>query len=189
MPFLVKSVGADFTFLLSDTLIMSSNTANLESSEYDFVIVGGGLSGLVVASRLTENKNVRVLVLEAGANRVDDLRIKCQGLALSTYFNPDFDWCMVTEPQVSSRQVLSPDFDCMHNSKTNAWSKRLVSMAVNWESRRAKDWVDPLQSTWAWSSTHRALDSILGRNWAILAGAGSTWHLTFASFTHILSPK
>ncbi|KAI8931673.1 hypothetical protein NX059_011320 [Plenodomus lindquistii] len=37
---------------------------------YDFVIVGGGLTGLVVANRLTENSNVSVLVIENGV--IDD---------------------------------------------------------------------------------------------------------------------
>ncbi|ESZ90603.1 hypothetical protein SBOR_9011 [Sclerotinia borealis F-4128] len=34
---------------------------------YDYVIVGGGTSGLVVANRLSENQNTTVLVIEAGS--------------------------------------------------------------------------------------------------------------------------
>jgi len=35
-------------------------------SEYDYVIIGGGTSGLVVANRLTEDPNITVLVIEYG---------------------------------------------------------------------------------------------------------------------------
>ncbi|EOA87221.1 uncharacterized protein SETTUDRAFT_89550 [Exserohilum turcica Et28A] len=41
-----------------------------EDNTYDYVIVGGGVSGLVVANRLSEDKQSEVLVIEAG--RADD---------------------------------------------------------------------------------------------------------------------
>lgn len=44
--------------------------------EYDLVTVGGGTSGLVIATRLSEDPNVEVLVVESGANRIDDRRVK-----------------------------------------------------------------------------------------------------------------
>lgn len=44
---------------------------DLESKRYDFVIIGGGTAGLVLASRLTENPQTHVLVLEAGASKLD----------------------------------------------------------------------------------------------------------------------
>jgi hypothetical protein len=38
--------------------------------KYDYVIVGGGTAGLCVAARLSENPDVIVGVLEAGADRM-----------------------------------------------------------------------------------------------------------------------
>jgi choline dehydrogenase len=40
-------------------------------SEFDYIIVGGGSSGCVVAARLSENPGNRVLLIESGARDTD----------------------------------------------------------------------------------------------------------------------
>lgn len=50
------------------------------SRKYDYVVVGGGTAGCVVAARLTEDPNITVAVLEAGQNRMDDPNVSTPSL-------------------------------------------------------------------------------------------------------------
>lgn len=47
-----------------DTL--SSTMAEASALVYEFIVIGGGTAGNVVAGRLSENPEVRILVIEAG---------------------------------------------------------------------------------------------------------------------------
>ncbi|KAI1311859.1 putative GMC oxidoreductase [Xylaria venustula] len=76
---------------------------------YDFIIVGGGTAGLVVAARLTENQDVSVLVLEAGQDALHDPRITIPA-GWSSILGTEHDWDFITVPQenLDSRQIGQP---------------------------------------------------------------------------------
>ena len=42
------------------------NPTDVQGRVYDYIIVGGGLTGLTAAARLTENTGISVLVIESG---------------------------------------------------------------------------------------------------------------------------
>ncbi|KAF6828351.1 gmc oxidoreductase [Colletotrichum musicola] len=73
---------------------------------YDFVICGGGTSGCVVASRLAENPDVNVLVIEAGQHSKELENVHMTG-GWSQLFDKETDWNVITVPRpaVNNRQV------------------------------------------------------------------------------------
>lgn len=75
------------------------------ASSYDFVIVGGGTAGLVVATRLSEIPDLSVLVIEAGDDQSNDPRVKTPGLWPSL-LGTEADWGFITEPQVSTLKFI-----------------------------------------------------------------------------------
>ncbi|XP_069679704.1 glucose dehydrogenase [FAD, quinone]-like isoform X1 [Periplaneta americana] len=71
--------------------------------EYDFIVVGAGSAGSVVASRLSEEKQWKVLLLEAGGDPTPTSDIP--GLAF-TLQNTELDWKYRTEYQEGMCQGL-----------------------------------------------------------------------------------
>ena len=80
---------------------LAYSAGEFAAQEFDYVVVGGGTAGLVVAARLTEDERVRVGVLEAGGYvppgeepRID--LIVNYGLVFG---DPKFDWNLKSVPQ------------------------------------------------------------------------------------------
>ena len=79
------------------TLAGAGDTVRDEGS-YDYIVIGAGSAGCVVANRLGEDPALRILVLEAGGS--DRATIVAMPSALSIPMNtPRFNWGMTTEPE------------------------------------------------------------------------------------------
>lgn len=67
-------------------------------SLYDYIIVGAGSAGCVLANRLSADRDLRVLLLEAGG-RDSNPWIHVPVGYFKTLHNPKTDWCYKTDPE------------------------------------------------------------------------------------------
>ena len=76
---------------------------------YDYIIVGGGSAGCVLASRLTENPKIKVLLLEAGGKN-NSIWINMPA-ALSIPMNKEkYNWGFSSQPEknLNFRKITCP---------------------------------------------------------------------------------
>lgn len=75
---------------------------------YDYIVIGAGSAGCVLASRLTEDRGCNVLLVEAGPpDRKREVHVPA---AFSKLFKTPLDWSYTTEPQaeLSGRRLYWP---------------------------------------------------------------------------------
>ena len=77
-------------------------------SAYDYIIVGAGSAGCVLAARLTEDPDVSVLLIEAGPpDEKENIHVPA---AFGTLFKTDVDWDYATFPEAgcNNRMMYMP---------------------------------------------------------------------------------
>ncbi|KAG6848197.1 hypothetical protein H0H93_002497 [Arthromyces matolae] len=117
--------------ILSARATLIQNTADLPNTNFDFIIIGGGTAGNVLANRLTENSATRVLVLEAGPSDAGVLASQVPFLA-PTLTNPSpYEWNYTTVNQtgLAGRSIAYPRGHILGGSSST--SKISNSAVVN----------------------------------------------------------
>jgi choline dehydrogenase len=76
--------------------------------EFDYIIVGAGSAGCVLAARLSQDPNVRVALVEAGGP--DDAPEIKMPIAFPQLFKTKYDWDFATEPEprLARRRIYLP---------------------------------------------------------------------------------
>ncbi|HKX31073.1 MAG TPA: choline dehydrogenase [Blastocatellia bacterium] len=100
---------------------------------FDYVIIGAGSAGCVLAHRLTEDSTVKVLLLEAGG---PDRQLKIQiPAAFPKLFRSECDWAYETEeqPRMHGRKIFWP------RGKVLGGSSSINAMIYSRANRRDHD--------------------------------------------------
>lgn len=91
---IISTTTFDFSSRYSLALLFTMTVKN--GTYFDFIIVGGGTAGNIVAARLAESPNARILVVEAGiGTSKDNEEIRTPGLAMDIR-GSKYDWAYKT---------------------------------------------------------------------------------------------
>jgi choline dehydrogenase len=149
----------------------------LESAgEYDYIIIGAGTAGCLLANRLTRKKEVKVLLIEAGG-KDDYMWIHIPVGYLHCIGNPRTDWLFNTEPDpgLGGRSLIYP------RGKVLGGSSSINGMIYMRGQRADYDrWADATGDlSWRWNQVlplfMKSEDHHKGANG--VHGAGGEWRV------------
>jgi len=131
---------------------------------FDYIIIGAGSAGCVLANRLTANTNIKVLLLEAGGKDINPW-IHIPGGYFKTMHNPKTDWCFQIEKDegLNNRKMNYP------RGKTLGGSSSINGMLyIRGQSNDYNYWRQLGNVGWSWEDVlpyfKKAEDNQEGKN-------------------------
>jgi choline dehydrogenase len=151
---------------------------------YDFIIVGAGSAGCVLANRLSENPDHRVLLIEAGGHDRSPLIQVPLGYGL-TFSHPRYNWMYDTQPDVAL------------NGRTSFWPRGKVlggSSSINamvyirGQAGDFDDWRDAGNPGWSWDDVLPYFKRSEDHVWGASTHHGAGGELRVSDFTQQVHP-
>ncbi|MEM1119125.1 MAG: GMC family oxidoreductase N-terminal domain-containing protein [Bacteroidota bacterium] len=110
------------------------------NNSFDYIVIGGGTAGPVVATRLTENPNNSVLLMEAGDENTKEGIAYANGAG--SMWTPDTNWGYNSTPQkgLNGREIMQPRGKVMGGSASiniGSWSR---GTAANYDGWNLEGW-------------------------------------------------
>jgi choline dehydrogenase len=153
-------------------------------SDFDYIVIGAGSAGCVIASRLSEDGHNKVLLLEAGP---DDRRFWLQvpvGYG-KTFYDPRVNWMFTTEPVPSAGGRTS----YWPRGKVLGGSSSINAMVyVRGQPEDYDDWRDAGNPGWGWDDVLPLYKRMESHAWGESDAHGGSGPIGIMAPTHELHP-
>ncbi|XP_059179185.1 L-sorbose 1-dehydrogenase-like [Physella acuta] len=145
---LISSTVLAIGLLINKKINQLPDLATNVEKEYDYIIVGGGSAGCVLANRLSEDTTKTVLLLEAGQDDRDHPTVSIPARAMDSAHS-DIDWDYYTVPQKYALKAFKDQRGWWHRGKILGGSSNINEMMYmrglksdydHWEAAGARGW-------------------------------------------------